>query len=490
MTTPAPREPFRLSLRAQIAFKVFALAAVVQVTLSLVRTIYLDHSLRVTADTELFQHANRFVSGMPFDPATVTPRALIELGHSTAPFLSDFFLTVYSQSGEPLASTREPPVDLKEFEIDIAKLDSPTVLADPVPALELRGGDASRARTVVQKFTGRNGQPYILAASTDYVAGNWVVRELTWLLVVTTPIGLAAAAIVGWLIAGSAVAPLLRLGVLARELGPGSLNSSLDLGPAGRELKELQDQLNRALRRIDEGYERQSRFISNVSHELRTPIATLLTEAQTLRDFDRSPADVQRFVRSTQDEMRRLGRLIESFLTLSRVRDGKPKSMADRYPINDLVVESVASCRRMAEQYGVKLLPTLLEFDVGGSAEVVGDPELLCTMFDNVVRNAIRFSPRGETVRIAVRSEGRLVAVAIRDSGPGIPADLISLVFDRYSQAPAEHKSGNGMGLGLSIAQGIAELHGGKIHATNLESSGCQFVIRLPLAQVPGFVAD
>lgn len=477
MTSPFKRVPLRLSLRTRIALKVFALAAAVQVTLSIVRMVILDSSLKATADSELRAHADRFVGSLPSTPSGVSRESLGEIGHSTAPFLSNFVLTVYDENGIALVSSRDPPIDLGDLGVDLGSLSSATVVARPVPAIF---GDASRTRVVVRRFTGRDSRVYVLAAATDYVAGDWVIKEWIWLLFATTPVGLVAAAVVGWLIAGSAVAPLVRLGRLAQNLGPTSLNAGFDLGPAGRELSEVQDQLNRALRRIDDGYERQSRFISNVSHELRTPIATLLTEAQTLREVESAPAEVQRFIRSTQDEMRRLGRLLESFLTLSRVRDGTPKSVQKRYPVNDLVIESVASCRRIAEQSGVKLFPQLFEYTQSGAAEVVGDPELLCTMLDNIVRNAVRFSPKGESVHIQVLGEESFVLIVVRDAGPGIPADLIERVFDRYYQVPAEHKGGQGSGLGLSIAQGVAELHGGSIQAGNAAGGGCTFTIRLP----------
>lgn len=307
-----------------------------------------------------------------------------------------------------------------------------------------------------------------------------ILNERIWLLIVTTPLGLIAAGFVGWIIAGKAVEPLLQLGNAAKEIGPSTLTTGFDLPLESSETLELQSQLNLALRRIDEAYERQFRFISNVSHELRTPIATLLTESQTLGELNQSPREVQCFVESCQNEMRRLGRLVESFLMLSLLHDGQPRLLQSRCSVNDFVLESIGNNRKLASVRNIRIIPHLVEIADGTVAEVIGDAELLCSMLENIIRNAIRFSPIESSIQVNVSESGTTLTISVIDEGLGIPDEMMATLFERYSFSNINSDVPSGMGIGLSIAQGVAELHGGNISVKNRPNSGCEFSITLP----------
>jgi signal transduction histidine kinase len=180
---------------------------------------------------------------------------------------------------------------------------------------------------------------------------------------------------------------------------------------------------------------------------------------------------------------------VESFLMLTRITDGDGRIGLKRYAANDLVVDSVENCGLMAHQHGVRLAPELLEDDEFIDTVIAGDPELLRTMLDNLVCNAIRFSPRGGTIGIAARRSGSAVTVTVRDDGAGIPENRLSTIFDRMAPASGDNQSGRGHGFGLAIAQGIAELHGGIIAVANRETGGCEFCVTLPVASGSRIVA-
>jgi signal transduction histidine kinase len=234
--------------------------------------------------------------------------------------------------------------------------------------------------------------------------------------------------------------------------------------------------------RVRSRLEAQERFLSNVSHEIKTPISVMLTEAQTI-DRSSLPPHGVKFVKGVAEEMTRLGTLVDGFLTLARVQEGKVITPMRVVHANDLVMDSVEDCLRMAAQQQVRLVPELLSDESTLDASVSGSPELLRTMLDNLVRNAIRFSPSGETIRVIaeIADNGRVVRLRVRDRGPGIPPDRIASIFDRFSQAPNQPRHGRGHGLGLSIALGISELHGGTIAAVNLPEGGCEFVVSLAM---------
>jgi two-component system OmpR family sensor kinase len=227
--------------------------------------------------------------------------------------------------------------------------------------------------------------------------------------------------------------------------------------------------------------------MSNVSHELKTPIAVMLAEAQTVRAAE-APQDVRAFLASTIDELEKLSRTVDSFLLLTRVRQGKG-SLQNPFPCiaRDILMDSYEGCASMAAQHGVRI-DLHLPQDETADAAVVGNADLLRTVIDNLLRNAIRFSPRGDVVDVRARVDHDRLVVSVRDHGPGIPADLVPRVFDRFAQSREEERRGRGHGLGLEIALGITELHGGSISVENIpadEGGGCRFAVTLPLAGSP-----
>ncbi len=365
------------------------------------------------------------------------------------------------------ASQTAPVVESTEILIDSAPN------ARPLPA---------RAVFVRVDTDGRGDFIVVMARSDAFVQ-----RQLALLrnvLVLAGIIGPLAAAVAGWFIGGIAVAPFERLSTLAKNLRPESIGRELEMDSSNSEVVRLADELDQARRRILEGFAAQERFLSNVSHEIKTPIAVMLMEAQTL-DTSGSSQNVRDFVDSASEEMLRLGRLVESFLTLTRVRDGKGLTSIKVYAANDLVIDSAEHCAPMARQYRVRLSPKILSDESTMDVALAVEPELLCTMLDNLVRNAIRFSPVDERVEIEASVDGDRLKIRVRDYGPGIPPAQLATIFDRFAQAPEEQRKGRGHGLGLAIAQGIAELHGGSIGAENCEDRGCTFVIDLPQYNPP-----
>ncbi|MFI4898144.1 MAG: sensor histidine kinase, partial [Phycisphaerales bacterium JB059] len=329
------------------------------------------------------------------------------------------------------------------------------------------------------------GSRYVLVIAVTSAYTHDQIALLERILMLAGLIGPIAAAIAGWFIAGIAVAPFQRLRGIARQLGPESINEALPVeGEGDPELDRLTQEIEDARQRIHHAFQAQERFLSNVSHEIKTPISVLLVDAQTLQTGG-WPQEAKDFVASVEEEMSRLGRLVEGFLTLTRVRDGKGRSRELELPANDLVMESFEHCLPMAQQYGIRLHPELLDADGEIDTNLMGEPALLQSMLDNLVRNAIRFSPEKGTVEIALERVGDVVNLSVRDRGKGIPEGRLDQIFDRFAQAPEERRRGRGHGLGLEIAQGIAELHGGSIRAENRAGGGAAFIVSLPVSGPP-----
>ena len=316
------------------------------------------------------------------------------------------------------------------------------------------------------------------------------ISEVYRVVLIASGLGLVGAAGAGWIVSGVALSPLNKFREeLSRVPEDGFATFDRTNEYENPELAEVRAALSAALADLRAAMQSQERFLANVSHELNTPIAVMLTEIQAaLATGDHhSPDASEALMRSNIQELKRLGRMIESFLMLTRLRDGRREVKGRVVAINDVVVESLTHCAGYAEQQGVTLYPHLHDARHDGEeATIFGDEDLLATMVDNLINNAIRFSMAGDAVYVTVLCEsveggGQEVKIVVRDEGPGIPGHLLGRVFDRFTQAPDEMKRQRGSGLGLEIAQGIAELHGGRIRASNAEDGGAVMIVHVPL---------
>lgn len=303
-------------------------------------------------------------------------------------------------------------------------------------------------------------------------------------LLYSAPVALVAAFCAGWFLAGYTLRPVRQVMSAVSSIAPDRLGLRFSAGPSeASELVALKDQLNAAMERLQHGYQAQDRFISNVAHDLKTPIASVLLESQVIQMAPASEQEYIAYAQSVQDEMRRLGRLVESFLMLARSEKSLPTSLRVEVNVNDFVTEAVRHYSNVARLYHVTLRTQLHELAANlQDLKVIGDADLLRTMVENIVHNAIKFSPRNGTVDVEVRRDPREVRISVRDRGPGIPPDLQSAVFERFTQAPQEAERMRGTGLGLAIARSVAQLHGGRISAQNSPEGGCVFEICLPAA--------
>jgi signal transduction histidine kinase len=348
-------------------------------------------------------------------------------------------------------------------------------------------GTGPPLRVLTAPFQSSGGETYVIQAGATTRS---IPSPGLDLLIVGGPISLFAAGVVAWLLAGRAVAPMKVLSEAVRTLAPERIAARVAVPHAEHEVARLQADLNQALERLEAGYRAQERFISNVAHDLKTPIAVMLSASQVLDPQSSTRAEYESYRKSVQEEMCHLGALLESFLTLARADQGGALPRRELVAINDVVVESISRCKPEARHYRVRLVPRIIPPGDGGEAELMGDPGLLCTMLDNLVRNAIRFSPARGTVDVRAAVAGPEAVITVRDRGPGIPEDFLGRIFERFVQAPQDEARAKGTGLGLTIARTVAELHGGTIRARNVDDGGCEFEVRLALQGVPAAEPD
>jgi signal transduction histidine kinase len=408
-----------------------------------------------------------------------------------------------------LASLLEPQRTMEDLVVQVWRAGGPLLATSPnmrdAATVPLRDGAGptptftdetldhhsgpSRARFVTLMFSASEGESYTVQVGMALDAADRVGASLRGMLLIAVVAGTAGAGLAGWIVAGSLVRRLRKVSEAVREVSPTHLQSRVDIPGGSDEIGRMASDINAMLSNLERAFRSQESFISDVSHELKTPVSALLTEAQVLKYTRPKEADYERFVTSVEEEMRRLGKLVESFLMLARFGHGHRFIAQGLVHINDVALESLEHASLLASHHGITI--SLHLFDAGDDCDeavVSGDSELLRVVVDNLIRNAVQFSKRGDIVKVTVHCSDHQVTLSVRDHGPGVPADHLDRIFDRFAQAPAQSGARRGTGLGLTIAKGVVNLHGGSIKAENAVGGGCVFTVTLPgaQAQTPG----
>jgi two-component system sensor histidine kinase CpxA len=303
-----------------------------------------------------------------------------------------------------------------------------------------------------------------------------------WVVVVIPPsparlapfylIVLAAVGLLYWLVAANIATPLRRLAAVVDRLGRGDLTARAET-KSRDEVGDLGRSVNAMAERIETLLTAERQLLQDVSHELRSPLARLTFEAEMVRKTSDPEAAASRL----RHEIGRLSELVGMLIDMVRA-EGEPGSVEmEDVHIGELLQNIVDDCAVEAAARGcaVSLAP-------GAIADVRGNSELLRWAIENVVRNAIRYSPIGTTVEAHLSCNGPDVVISVRDYGPGIPAPLIPRIFDPFfREDPSRNQGTGGLGLGLAIARRAIRVHHGDITAENA-NPGALFRITIPQA--------
>lgn len=323
---------------------------------------------------------------------------------------------------------------------------------------------------------------YMIQIATSIDEHEGELRDLRTVLLAILPAGLLTATLGGYWLAGRSLAPVQRMTEAARRISALNLTERIQVENAHDELGQLGLTLNAMLDGLGGAFAAMSRFTADAAHELKTPVASIRAEAEVTLQAPRSAGEYEESLRSIIEEAERLGRLTERLLVLSREDAG---AFPERYRLIRLddEVRAVAhlseeAVARAGLQMSVEDLPAV---------EVEGDGELLRQVFDNLLDNAIKYTPRGGKIVVRGRcTEGRAI-IEVGDTGIGIPPNAVPRVFDRFFRVdPSRSRRTGGTGLGLSIAKAVIERHHGAIEVRSKISQGSTFLVLLPLAKPPG----
>ncbi|MBA2595438.1 MAG: HAMP domain-containing protein [Chloroflexia bacterium] len=380
--------------------------------------------------------------------------------------------------------------------------DEPLVAADGEPSGEplivstMLTGDSARAVHFPLTVTDRAGDRWYIGAvivGERLTTMHETLASLRQVLLVASGLGLLLAIVGGWVLAGRALRPVDRVTAAAAAIAAGdgtatSLSTRLPVPPADDELSRLSATFNAMLDRLQASLRAQERFVGDASHELRTPLTAIRGNVDVLLRQTRpggrgvEAPDLAPALDDIRRESDRMRRLLDDLLLLARGDATSDRleplpAHQERVRLDTVAGEAVRSAAALASGQ-------LLELEAPRAVEVSGDADRLHQLMMILLDNAIRHTPPGGRIRVAVAAtlsgEAR---IAVRDEGEGIAPEHVPHLFERFYRADgARGRSSGGTGLGLAIADAIVKTHGGEISVTSAPNKGATFLVTLPAA--------
>ena len=347
------------------------------------------------------------------------------------------------------------------------------------------------AQSIIGRLSIAIGQTVTLRFTVSDVYTNRVstLQRVNGTLVGAGLAALAVSLFVGVLAARRLTGPLARLRRTSSKFAQGALDERaplfgiVEVDELGQQFNVMADRLSESVRLLQDDRDQLRDFVADVSHELRTPIAALRTFTDLQRDGEVSGEQRQEFLDRSTEQINRLEWMSTNLLDLSRIDAGIFPLDVRWGDLRDPVREVVEAHAEMAEHRGLALTsavptsPIMLRFD----------RERIVQLLTNLIGNALKFTPRGGEVVAVLRDGQGAAELEVRDTGPGIPAAELPLVFDRFFRGTNVGEArASGSGLGLAIARSIVEMHRGTIAVTSELGRGATFTVRLPRADGEG----
>lgn len=294
---------------------------------------------------------------------------------------------------------------------------------------------------------------------------------------VSIPLSLILWSMGGWFLAGRALKPVDIITRSARKITAENLSHRLEIVNPQDEIGRLATTFNDTLERLENAFNRIRQFSADVSHELRTPLTILRGETEVGLRWAKEPEEFRELFRSNLEEINRMSKIIECLLELSRAEEGGLKLELTEVELGELVAEVVQQSRLIDPEKGLKIAYTLDE-----PVAVTGDWLRLRQVFMNLLGNAVKYTPEGGEISVAVDATGGFARISVIDSGVGIPADDLPNIFERFYRVDkARNRADGGIGLGLSLTKTFVEAHGGRIEVVSEPDKGSVFTVYLPL---------
>ena len=441
----------------------------------------------------------------------ILDRDLLANNEKVFPFsLGDAYLQIRTVGGYTMARSR----NLAGGALPLTDAQREELLTKRVSFSNVRSGEIAGVRAphgeyrVISYFIDKVGlYDFILQIAVPKTLLSRDRNRLMAFFFFSIPLTLVGAAFAGLYLSRKAMKPVNDIIAAARRIGVSELSARVPVPRADDEIRSLALTLNGLLDRLEQSFKSQEGFLADASHQLRTPLAVLKGEIDLMAARSGHGPEMDEFFKSTAHEVRYLSRLVEDLLVLARVDAGAAHVAHEPVRVDEIALEVAARLRRVADGKGVRLALNL-EGVHGGESSVAAassgagvataavaadssflvpaDPELTRCLIENLVENAIKYSPGGSSVTVVLRDGPRDVTVRVADQGPGIAKAEQGHIFDRFYRTAGGAGRASGAGLGLYIVKRVASFMSASISVDSREGQGSTFSVVLGKGLVPG----
>jgi len=294
-------------------------------------------------------------------------------------------------------------------------------------------------------------------------------------LLIIGPAALVIAGLLGYFLIKRSLRPVQAMASTAREIEEHNLNKRLEVH-SNDELGYLASIFNRMLKRLEDAFHRERQFTADASHELRTPLAVIQGEATLALNKDRNVDEYRKSMENIYQETESMSSVLKRLLFLARHEDNKQLEF-ETLNLKELLGELISDIEILCEDKSIRC-----QLHAMDDLFVKGDRVSLRELFFNLIDNAVRYTPQGGEILVTLSRKDGDACVAVKDNGIGISEEHLRHIFKRFYRVDkSRSRSEGGAGLGLSICQRIAEIHGGTIEVESKVGKGSTFSVFLPL---------
>lgn len=466
------------SVRIRLTFWYVLIVAVLLMAFSFLLYELLARDLHAHLDQSVISHARTAAAGFQGQMLENQHNAVVATAHTLVEFRPHnaylAILTVQQQLGASYYDAMSMPTDEPVIQEPISAAWLQEAKTKQTPVLQtIKGFGTAGGRLAVMRIPDSDFFVVVAQSQEEMRQQLTAMRRIFYFCL---PLMLLIAGIAGYFMAQKSLAPIAAMSAQAESINANNLHERLQVSNPHDELGRLANVFNALLARVNRSFASLSEFTANASHELRTPLAIIRGEADVALSQPRTLMEYQETLGVVRDEARRLSRLVDDMLALARAdAEAQPLQCEELY-LNDLIEECCRSVQTLAASKNIAVRCEMLP-----DVEFCGDEELLRRMILNLLDNAIKYTPLGGTVRIALSETYTHIRLSVIDNGIGIPADAVAQVFDRFYRVDkARVRAEGGSGLGLPIVKWVVEAHQGTVQLESRTGLGSQFVIELP----------
>ena len=314
----------------------------------------------------------------------------------------------------------------------------------------------------------------LVRVTNSLVAVKYQLSEIRWVIAILVGVSLLAIVGFGFFLSRRFVRPLRELGSAASELRQGK-RASMPTRGTGDEIDVLARTLDESFTALQDSLHRQTRFTADAAHELRNPIAVVRNAAEVSLRQPRTPEEYREFLLDVLATSKRMENIVEALLLLARMDAGAIRRTFEPVDLAAIVGDAVSAQAAAKDR---------IRYSNGAPGVVHGDGRLLRILVDNLLSNALRYSPAKESVELEVGSAGGEIRLRVKDHGPGVPPSEKERIFERFYRVEAANPGSPGAGLGLAIVHEVAQVHSAKC---GIESSGAgtEVTVSFPCGSTP-----